>query len=119
MPDVQQWARVWTRHNCRVRRGAWYPLLRLTPQEAVIEVNREPVAVPREYVQMLPMRPSLWSVVPLPADAFDVPLAWGSRYAVCPNCSERAPLAEDAPRMQCPQCRRVYEISMSDAEWGS
>src|SRR5207249_9471784 len=66
MPDVQQWGRVWTRHNCRVRRGAWYPLLRLTPEAAVIEVNHESVMVPREYVQVLPVRRQLWSVAPLP-----------------------------------------------------
>ena len=117
MPDVQQWARVWTRHNCRVRRGAWYPLLRITPQEAVIEVNQQAVGVPREYVQVLPVRPSLWSVVPLPGDAFDIPLEWGSRYGVCPNCGERARLMGDAPRMECPRCRCVFAISLSDAEW--
>lgn len=117
MPDVQQWARVWTRHNCRVRRGAWYPLLRLTPQDAVIEVNHQPMGVPREYVQILPVRPRLWSVVPLPGDAFDVPLEWGSRYAVCPNCSQRAPVMAEEPRMQCPRCQQAFAISWSDAEW--
>jgi hypothetical protein len=117
MPDVQQWGRVWTRHNCRVRRGAWYPLLRLTPEAAVIEVNHQSLLVPREYVQIRPVRPQLWSVVPLPADAFDVPLEWGSRYAVCPNCSERAPLGADLQRMPCPRCQQVFAISWSDAEW--
>ena len=47
MPDAPQWARVRGEMNCYIRRGAWYEVLRLTPEEVVLEVNRRPVRVGR------------------------------------------------------------------------
>ncbi len=41
MPEAPQWARVRGEMNCYIRRGAWYEVLRLTPEEVVLEVNRQ------------------------------------------------------------------------------
>ncbi len=115
MSEVQQWARVRAEINCHVRRGAWYPVIRLTSVDAVLEVNQRHLSVPREYVEILPVRPRLWSVVERPRDAVDLPLSWGSRYAVCPHCSARAPLGRPSLRMRCVRCDGVFEIVWSDS----
>ena len=117
MPHVQQWARVRARTNCPLRRGAWYRVTRLTPLEAVLEVNQRPVHVPRPFVQVLPLRPRMWSVVPRPRDAVTLPDSWGPRYAVCPDCSARAALHGPSGGMPCPGCGSVFPIAWSDSPW--
>ena len=83
MPEAPQWARVRADVNCHVRRGAWYEVLRLTPDEAILNVSPERiVSVNRGSLQIVPVRPRRWSIVPRPRDAVDIPLSWGSRYAV-------------------------------------
>jgi len=44
MPEAPQWARVRGEMNYHVRRGAWYEVLRVTGEDAILEVNRRPVA---------------------------------------------------------------------------
>src|SRR5438093_340742 len=117
MPHIQQWARVRARTNCPLRRGAWYRVTRLTPLEAVLEVNQRPVRVPRPFLQVLPLRPRMWSVVPRPRDAVTLPDSWGPRYAVCPDCSARAALRGPSGGMPCPACGSVFPIAWSDSPW--
>src|SRR5216117_3253669 len=83
MPDVPPWARVAGDVNVGVRRGAWYQVMRLT------------------------------TVVACPYDAVDLPFKWGSHYGVCPRCSRRAALPEQAVEMQCPACQRVFPLRVS------
>ncbi len=118
MPEVPQWARVKTAMSYyHLRRGAWYQVLRTTHGAAVLEVNDRVVAVPSELVQILPTRPRSWSVVPRPLDAVDLPLSWGSKYAVCPKCGTRAPLGRPAPSMRCTGCGDEFEINWSRADY--
>src|SRR5437899_8214055 len=72
MPEAPQWARVRGEMNCYIRRGAWYEVLRLTPEEVVLEVNRQPVRVERSALQIVPLRPQNWSVVARPRDSVDM-----------------------------------------------
>jgi len=83
--------------------------VRLTQGEALIDVNQRSLTVPAELLHIVPIRPQVWSVVPRPLDAVDLPLSWGDRYAVCPNCSARAPLGERVPSMSCTRWRRVRD----------
>lgn len=117
MPQHEQWARVRARTTCPVRRGAWYRVVRLTPTEAILEVNRQPFAVPRPFLQILPIRPRMWSVVLRPRGSSAPPPSWGPRYAVCPRCSARAPLPAQAVSMRCPGCGRASVIAWSDSHW--
>jgi hypothetical protein len=110
MPDAPQWAQVKTDINCRLRRGAWHLVTRMTPQLAVIEVNQRTVTVPKELLHILPTRPEVWAVVPRPLDAVDLPLSWGDKYAVCPSCGARAPLTGTAPTMRCARCGGEFKI---------
>jgi len=114
MPDIPQWARVHGDMNCHVRRGAWYEVLRLTPDEAVLEVNHHPFGVDRSALQIRAIRPDRWSVVPRPRDAVDLPLSWGSTYGVCPKCGHRESLNGQKTEMPCPQCGGVFMIGWDD-----
>jgi hypothetical protein len=114
MSLLQQWARVQPDLNYRLRRGAWYRVVRFNLVEAVLDVNQQSAAVPLEVLEIRTQRPKLWTVVGLPRDAVDIPFSWGSRYAVCPNCSKRAPIAREVPAMRCPSCSGVFEIAWSE-----
>ncbi len=116
MPEVPQWARVRGDINCHVRRGAWYEVLRLTPDEAILEVDNRPFSVPRSsLLQIVPQRPQQWSVVGRPSDAVMVPLSWGSRYAVCPGCRDRAPLRGHPTEIRCSRCEGVFAVAWDEA----
>lgn len=114
MPDVPQWARVRGDVNCSVRRGAWYEVIRLTADEAILDVNQRPLSVARPLLQIVPVRPNRWSVVPRPQDAVNLPLSWGSRYAVCPGCRHRSPVKGAATELRCPRCAGVFAVAWDD-----
>src|SRR5256885_939749 len=100
MPHVQYWARVRAGQDCPLRQGAWYRVVELTPVEAIVDVNHRLLHIPRAFVQVLPLRPPTWTVVPGP-DAGD---GAGRKYGVCPSCCARARLDGPAPAMRCPRC---------------
>src|SRR2546430_5875341 len=56
------WARLKQDVSCGLRRGAWYRVVGLTPDDAVLQVpRRERVRVPRRYLQTLFSRPRHWT----------------------------------------------------------
>lgn len=114
MGNLRQWARVRVDRNLHVRRGAWYPVVGVTSGEAVLEVNDGSVRVPTSDLQIVVNRPLKWSVVPMPRDAVDLPLSWGSRYAVCPNCRARAQLRQRPARLRCPNCQGDFEVAWNE-----
>src|SRR5438093_9561410 len=69
MAEAPQWARVRGDVNIRLRRGAWYEVVSLTPEQAVVDVNEQQLSVARSFLQIVPLRPQRWSVVARPADA--------------------------------------------------
>jgi len=117
MPQLEQWARVRARTQCPLRRGPWYRVLQLSTAEAVLEVHGQPLSVPRPFLQVLPVRPRMWSVVPRLRGGASPPADWGSRYGVCPRCSARAALPEQAVSMRCPACKQAFVIAWSDSHW--
>jgi len=111
MPGM--WARLAADLNIRLRRGAWYRITQLGPLQAVVEVRGRSLEVPSAFLQVVDSPPRTWSVVVRPSDAVRLPVDWGDRYAVCPNCSARAPLGERVPSMSCTRCGGEYEIAWS------
>jgi hypothetical protein len=109
-----QWARVRIDAECRLRRGAWYRVSRLTPLEAVLDVNHQLVSIPRASLQLSSGAPQRWSVVPRPPNSSRLPATWGARYAVCPACRERAPLLHPSANMRCPRCNGMFDIGWGD-----
>ncbi len=116
MAHVQYWARVRAGMDCPLRRGAWYRVLELTSGDTVLEVNRRLLRVPRAFLQILPLRPPMWSLVRRrPDDA--VPADEDPKYAVCPSCCERRPVVDSASTMRCQRCGAVFAIAWSDSPW--
>lgn len=108
MPDLRPWARVTAQTNTPLRRGAWYRVVQLTPLDAVLKVGQQSLRVPRAFLQVMLVRPPLWSVVrPRRGDS----------YAVCPRCCARAPWGGSLSRMRCPGCKDVYKVGWSEAVW--
>ena len=100
--------------NCGLRRGAWYPVVRLAKDRAVLEVTDDRVPVPRRLLQTVFARPFHWSIVPLPDDAVNVPTEWGGRYVVCPACQARAPLSGHPADMPCPHCGQTFQVAWDE-----
>jgi len=110
MATATQWARIRSSEEARLRRGAWYRIVKLTAVEVVLDVNGKPTPFPRQSLEILPERPKQWAVVPRPARSPRLPNTWGARYGVCPNCRERARLEDHATSMRCPKCNGYFEI---------
>lgn len=112
-----QWARLNADMSCGLRRGAWYRVVRLTPDEAVLQVpRREQVRVPRRCVETLSNRPRHWTIVPRQraAEVEPTPAGWHARYGVCPACRTRAPITGYAVDMRCPSCGGVFTIAWEE-----
>ena len=108
-----QWARLRADASVPLRRGAWYRVLRLTPSDAVLDVNQRPINVPLPVLQIAPRPPAVWEVVPRPVNAKSLPPSWGSRYAVCPKCLHRSSLPRGPVAMRCAGCGGVFDVG-----WG-
>lgn len=111
---VRAWARLRIDLNCGLRRGAWYRVIRLSKDDAFLDVHHEPTRVPRNYVQTMFARPLRWSVVPRPTDAENLPSDWGARYAVCPVCSARARFEGHPDDITCPGCSRAFPVAWNE-----
>ena len=109
MSEVQ-WARVQGDVNWRLRRGAWYRIATLTEDQALLEVNRQRVAVPRATLQIAAAPPQYWSIVPRPADAKSLAAQWGEKYAVCPRCRNRAQVKQMQQTLRCPRCEQTFRV---------
>lgn len=118
LPDMQLWARVRAGSDCPLRRGAWYRVVEITPVEAIVDVNNRLMHIPRAYVQILPLRPPVWSVVTGPRDEGGRDVGGGrGLYGVCPNCCARAPLHHTAATWRCQRCGTVSAVGWSDSDW--
>ncbi len=100
--SAERWARLREDvRRCQLRRGAWYPVLSLAPDEAVLEVRRKTVIVPIAYLEVVRSRPKSWTLIP------------SERYAVCPNCAERVALGRPPERLRCPGCHGLFEVDLN------
>lgn len=115
MPAAFQWARLKGDVKCALRQGAWYRILKLTPTEAIVDVKGKPTAIARGQLQLSPEPALRWSVVPSPKHAPRFPTTWGPRYAVCPNCRERAKLEGQPAGMRCNRCNGFFEIAWTES----
>ena len=111
-----QWARLRPDQTARIRQGAWYRVVRLTPLEAVLDINGRQTSVARPSLHIVPAPPTRWTVVPRPPNSGGrLPLTWGPRYGVCPSCRQRARLESRASSMRCPKCNGHFDIGWEES----
>jgi len=107
---LSQWARIRDAVRCRLRRGAWYPVLSTASHAVVLDVRGMPLSVHQSYVELTFARPTSWSIVARPPDAVMMPESWGAWYAVCPGCGAREPVSQVEGTMECTQCDQEFHI---------
>jgi len=100
---TQRWARLKDAGRSPLRRGAWYLVLSVGGDEAVLNVRKKGVIVPRNQLEIVDTRPSRWSVVRR---------EWmlGGPYAVCPSCAERVAVSRSPEPVRCVRCNGVFAI---------
>jgi hypothetical protein len=109
-----QWARLRIDVQSPLRRGAWYKILKLGAAQATLEVKGKPVLIERRLLEIAPAPRLLWSVVPSPRNAPRYPSSWGPRYAVCPNCRDRAQLEGQPNSLRCGRCNGLFDIAWNE-----
>ena len=109
-----QWARLEADIESPLRRGAWYPVARLSATEVVVEINRRPTAVLRKHMILNTKPPTSWTVVPRPQGAVRMPASWGDTYAVCPNCRERSRLNDHPAHLRCAKCNGYFPVAWNE-----
>jgi len=97
-----------------LRRGAWYLVRTLGPDEAVLEVDNATVRVPRDSLEITETRPNRWTIVPRPQSADKLPESWGYFYVVCPNCAARAPVGRPAGEKRCTRCEQSFAVAWDE-----
>jgi hypothetical protein len=109
-----QWGRLQADVNVRLRRGAWYRVLKLAPLQAILDVNRTPIPVPRFVLEIVSQPPRRWTVVPAPKAARRVAAHLGEAYAVCPSCRHRMALRGKPRRLGCDGCRTAFDVDWDE-----
>ena len=108
-------ARIQADVPVKLRRGAWYRVLKLDDLQATIEVNRKPVGILRAWLEIQQRPPQRWGVVEGSKENRKAPPHLRGIYGVCPNCRARAPLPKKAVRtIECAKCRQEFEIDWAD-----
>ena len=113
MPGLR-WGRLQFDVDCRLRRGAWYRVVDVQGMEVVVDVNQRRQQVPLYAMEVVTTPPKRWTVVPTPRPGPRLPKEFRPRYAVCPNCRERAPLRPEIHAMRCDRCRGTYEVDWKE-----
>lgn len=106
------WARLQADVNCKLRRGAWYRLIKAQGLAAVVDVKGTPVPVVRAFLQMSNSPPRKWTVVTRPRNAPRSLI--GDFYAVCPSCRDRVPLRGKPSRMLCGRCSVEFAVDWDE-----
>src|SRR2546427_9180479 len=86
-----RWARLQEDVDCKMRRGGWYRVTQVTGLNAIVEVNRQPLAVPSYAIEIVATPPRCWTVVPLPRRASRLAAELGPRDGVWPACPPPRP----------------------------
>ena len=111
------YARLRENVNIRLRRGAWYRVLKVDGLKAILDVGGKPMSVTTAWLEIVKRPPPRWTVVTQSGNgAKKAPPALAERYGVCPSCGERAALPRGrVPRLRCTTCKWEFEIAWDEA----
>jgi hypothetical protein len=106
--QVKGWARVGKAGAHLLRRGAWYPVVRISSSHIVVlDVNRRNVPVDRRFLEIRYHPPERWSIVRREQRELQrVGRPFPLTYAVCPSCRHRQAFDGDAKELTCDRCHK-------------
>lgn len=100
------WARVGPAGAHTLRRGAWYPVVRVSASNIVVlDVNRHNVPVDRRLLEIRYQAPERWTIVRCEPRLIErIGRIFPLTYAVCPACRHRQAFGADAKQLNCDRC---------------
>lgn len=110
------WARVGPTGAHTLRRGAWYPVVRISSSHIVVlDVNRRNVPVDRRFLEIRYHAPEQWSVVHIaPSTAQRVRRDFPLTYGVCPTCRNRQGLDPRLVELSCERCHQTAAVAWDE-----
>ena len=114
--QAKGWARVGRTGAHLLRRGAWYPVVRISSSHIVVlDVNRRNVPVDRRFLEIRYHPPERWSVVRCEARELQrVARNFPLTYAVCPRCRNRQAFPGDARDLVCDRCHTGAAVAWDE-----
>src|SRR2546423_8073011 len=106
--QAKGWARVGRPGAHLLRRGAWYPVVRISSSHIVVlDVNRRNVPVDRRFLEIRYHPPDPWSVVrSQPPQIQPLGRLFPLTYAVCPACRHRQGFGTEVKDLTCERCKK-------------
>jgi hypothetical protein len=114
--QAKGWARVGKTGAHLLRRGAWYPVVRISSSHIVVlDVNRRNVPVDRRFLEIRYHAPERWSVVRCePREMQRLKRDFPLTYAVCPRCRHRQAFEGDSKELTCDRCHATGALAWDD-----
>jgi hypothetical protein len=110
------WARVGPAGAHTLRRGAWYPVVRISSSNIVVlDVNRHNVPVDRRLIEIRYQAPERWTIVRCEPRLIErIGRIFPLTYAVCPSCRHRQAFGADAKRLACDRCHNAAPLAWDE-----
>lgn len=114
--QAKGWARVGPAGAHTLRRGAWYPVVRISSSNIVVlDVNRKNVPVDKRLLEIRYHPPERWTIVQCePRVLQRVGRVFPLTYAVCPTCRHRQAVERDLKEMSCDRCRKSAALAWDE-----
>jgi hypothetical protein len=114
--QAKGWARVHPLGAHTLRRGAWYPVVRLSSSNIVVlDVNRRNVPVDRRLLEIRYHPPERWTIVQCDPRMLErVGRVFPLTYAVCPACRNRQGFDSGAQALTCGRCHRAAGLAWDE-----
>ncbi|HEX9704388.1 MAG TPA: hypothetical protein VGA20_04020 [Gemmatimonadales bacterium] len=114
--QAKGWARVGPAGAHTLRRGAWYPVVRISSSNIVVlDVNRKNVPVDKRLLEIRYHPPERWTVVECePRVMQRVGRVFPLTYAVCPTCRHRQAFDADRRELACDRCRKAAPVAWDE-----
>ena len=110
------WARVGPAGAHTLRRGAWYPVVRMsTSNIVVLDVNRQNVPVDRRLLEIRYQPPERWTIVRCEPRLIErVGRIFPLTYAVCPSCRHRQAFDASSEQLRCDKCHSAATLAWDE-----
>jgi hypothetical protein len=115
--QVKGWARVGPAGAHTLRRGAWYPVVRISSSNIVVlDVNRHNVPVDRRFLEIRYHPPERWTIVRCEPRMIErLGRVFPLTYAVCPSCRNRQGIESRTMEMTCAKCHKTAAMAWDEA----